>query len=219
MYRAVIDPAPDHVAFALFDDEKQLILENRPMRGRDAAELPVFILDTLRSCGVDFHAVKRWTVGAGPGSFTGLRLVSAMVSAWCLDKEDVRSRNIPGAIALAGMLHLAADEKAGAVYDGRNKEILYFGVTGTASGDVIPTGETAVLNKEQAEEFFRNRPQERLAMFSCEAEAIRKILPQGVEASDFAFSDTALLNRTQSRDFDNDLTRLVYIRPAVYAAN
>ena len=218
MYSAVIDPAPDHVAFALLEDDKVITIERRPMRGRDAAALPVFILETLKANNVDFSAVKRWTVGAGPGSFTGLRLVAALVSAWSLGKDDVSTRNVPGAIALGSMLKLAPGEKAGVVYDGRNREILYFGVEGLPGGDLKPTEETAVLNKEQAQEFFSSR-KERLAMFACESRAITEVLPENVVPESFEYSDTAQLALTQVQEFDNDLTKLVYIRPAVYTQN
>ena len=219
MFSAVIDPAPDHAAFALLENDKVIVTERRPMRGRDAAALPDFILETLRNCNVSFEDVKRWTVGSGPGSFTGLRLVAALVSAWSLGKEDVKTRNVPGAVALGAMLQLRPGEKAGAVYDGRNHEILYFRLEGLPDGDLKPTGETAVLNKEQAAAFFADRPGERLAMFASEEKAITEILPAGVVPESFEFSDTARLALTQAQDFDNDLTRLVYIRPAVYLSN
>ena len=217
MYSAVIDPAPDHAAFALLKDDTVITIERRPMRGRDAAALPVFILDTLKAHGVDFDSVKRWTVGSGPGSFTGLRLVSALVSAWSLGK-DVSTRNVPGAVALGAMLDLAPGEKAGVLYDGRNKEVLFFGVEGLPEGDLKPTGETAVLNAEQAAEFFSSR-NERLAMFASESKAITSVLPAGIVPESFEYSDTARLALTRAQDFDNDLTRLVYIRPAVYTQN
>lgn len=218
MYSAVIDPAPDHAAFALLKDDQIIAVERRPMRGRDAAALPVFILETLKNHDVDFSAVKRWTVGSGPGSFTGLRLVAALVSAWSLGKDDVKTRSVPGAVALGAMLQLAPGEKAGVLYDGRNREILYFGVEGLPGNDLKPTGETAVLDTEQAAEFFASR-RERLAMFTSESKAIRQILPEDVKVESFEYADTARLALTEAQDFDNDLTRLVYIRPAVYTQN
>ena len=218
MYSAVIDPAPDHAAFALLKDDQIIAIERRPMRGRDAAALPVFILETLKNHDVDFSAVKRWTVGSGPGSFTGLRLVAALVSAWSLGKDDVKTRSVPGAVALGAMLQLAPGEKAGVLYDGRNREILYFGVEGLPGNDLKPTGETAVLDTEQAAEFFASR-RERLAMFTSESKAIRQILPEDVKVESFEYADTARLALTEAQDFDNDLTRLVYIRPAVYTQN
>ena len=218
MYSAVIDPAPDHAAFALLKDDQIIAIERRPMRGRDAAALPVFILETLKNHDVDFSAVKRWTVGSGPGSFTGLRLVAALVSAWSLGKDDVKTRNVPGAVALGAMLKLAPGEKAGVLYDGRNREVLYFGVEGLPGNDLKPTGETAVLNAEQAAEFFSSR-KERLAMFSSESKAIALVLPEDVKVESFEYADTARLALTEVQDFDNDLTRLVYIRPAVYTQN
>ncbi|MBR1950948.1 MAG: hypothetical protein IKA32_00120 [Lentisphaeria bacterium] len=218
MYSAVIDPAPDHAAFALLKDDQIIAVERRPMRGRDAAALPVFILETLKNHNVDFSAVKRWTVGSGPGSFTGLRLVAALVSAWSLGKDDVKTRSVPGAVALGAMLQLAPGEKAGVLYDGRNREILYFGVEGLPGNDLKPTGETAVLDTEQAAEFFASR-RERLAMFTSESKAIRQILPEDVKVESFEYADTARLALTEAQDFDNDLTRLVYIRPAVYTQN
>ena len=219
MYRAVIDPAPDHTAFALLEDDELICLENRPMRGRDAAELPVFLLETLSKQGVAPGAVKRWTVGSGPGSFTGLRIVAALTAAWSLSKDDVLTRSVPGAVALAGMLHPAPGERVGAVYDGRNHEILYFGVEGCAGNDARPAGETAILDKNQAADFFSKRSCERLAAFACEEEAVRAILPGDAHLECFAFSDTVLLDRTAFQPFDNDLTKLVYIRPAVYTSN
>ena len=219
MYSAVIDPAPDHAAFALLEGDKVIVTERRPMRGRDAAALPVFILDTLKKYNVPFEDVKRWTVGSGPGSFTGLRLVAALVSAWTLGKEDIKTRNVPGAVALGAGLNLRPGEKGGAVYDGRNHEILYFGLIGLPGKDLKPTGETAVLEQAQAAAFFANRTGEKLAMFASESSAITKVLPPGITPESFEFSHTAQLALTQVQDFDNDLTRLVYIRPAVYTQN
>jgi hypothetical protein len=80
------------------------------------------------------------------------------------------------------------------------------------------TAHIGTLNAEQAAEFFSSR-KERLAMFSSESKAIELILPQDVKAESFEYSDTARLALTEVQDFDNDLTRLVYIRPAVYTQN
>lgn len=215
MYSGVIDPAPDHVVFAVFEDGRPLAVERRPMRGRDAATLVPFVEETLKKCGLALDDVKRWTAGSGPGSFTGLRLIAALVQGWCMGKSDTLCRNVPGALALAGMLKPAPGTEAGALYDGRNKELLFFGIKCDENGQLMPSGKTAVLNRETAEAFFAADPMP-LALFSSEEENIRKILPAGIEVKSFASSDPALLDQADYREYDNDLTSPVYIRPAVY---
>ena len=77
--------------------------------------------------------------------------------------------------------------------------------------------ETAVLNKEQAVVYFQNKDV-KLAAQELEMSALELLLEpelfarvQGVEALDIS----ALIN-SNCKEYDQDLTDLVYIRPAVF---
>ena len=75
-----------------------------------------------------------------------------------------------------------------------------------------------MLNSAQAAVFFRENKFAKYICFASELEAVNKIItPElGLELAVCENSDAADLDRVESITFDNDLTRLVYIRPAVY---
>ena len=209
----VIDPQPGNLGFALFDSNGKLLTRaDRPMHGRDAAELPEFIAGVLAQLDLELDAVSRWTIGSGPGSFTFLRLVAALAAGWKFADDSVKFRCVPGALALGSSLKNG--ENAGILYDGRNKEILFFGIThdGTA---LTPTGETAVLNNSQCAEFFAAHKPDKLFCFAAEQPAVEAVLPEDIHV-EAAEPDLSALAENRSIPFDNDLNSLVYIRPAVF---
>ena len=214
MYSAAIDPAPDKVGFALLRDGEVVTSVNCAMKGRAASALSKFVLDELAKAGVAVQDIERWSVGAGPGSFTGLRQAAALVSGWCFGKEKVLRRCVPGAVALAAAAEPADGEVISCIYDGRNKEILYYNVK-FSGGDYIPMDEYGVLNSLQASEFFATFKGKAIC-FASELETVRKIVPEKLELLTAENSAPEILAQIKSVDFDNDLTRLVYIRPAVY---
>jgi len=214
MLHGVLDPQPDRLAFSLFKEGKTLLATEKIMRGRDAASLPGFLEEELQKISLHPEDVARWTIGSGPGSFTFLRIVAALAAGWKYGRDSVRFRCIPGAVALAAALKPAPQETVGALYDGRNHEILYFAVR-NCDGVLEPAGETAVLNAAEAKTFFTEKhPGERLICFPCEKEAISAILPQGTAWEALPADLTALA--ASPAPFDDDLDRLVYIRPAVF---
>ena len=156
--------------------------------------------------------VKRWTVGSGPGSFTFLRVVAALAAGWKFADQEMDFRCVPGALALAGA---TGETACGVLYDGRNKEILYFGAV-KRNGAWESSGETAVLNAAQAAGFFADRPQEKLVCFECEKTAIEAILPENCSVKAVS-PELAALAGNSVIPFDNDLDDLVYIRPAVFS--
>ena len=211
-YTGVLDPQPGNLAFALFDDSEMVFSVNCPMHGRDAAILPDFIAGKLAEKSLQINDIKKWTIGSGPGSFTFLRLVAALAAGWKFADDSMQFRCVPGAIALAGAVPSSCGEKLGVLYDGRNQEILYFGVI-NRDGALESSGETAVLNREQCAEFFAGR-QEKLICFECEKSAIEAILPEFAKVNSATPAPEALANN-RSVPYDNDLDNLVYIRPAV----
>ena len=154
-YAAAIDLSGRSAGFALMKDQELLCAASRPMRGRDSAELADFVAQQLAANGVELAEVSDWTVGSGPGSFTGLRLAAALAAGWTFGKEGVRTRCVPTAVALAARLETANGDRIGCLFDGRNRELIYFEVE-NFGGELVPTGESRVLNKEQAAEFFRD---------------------------------------------------------------
>ena len=211
MYHGVLDPQPGRFGFALFDDDRKVFETGKLMRARDAADLPDFIENAIQEAGLKLSDIQTWTVGAGPGSFTFLRLIAALVAGWQFGNSSIKFRCIPGAVALAAALKPADGESVGVLYDGRNKELLYFGVI-AENGNLKPSGETAILDAAKAAEFFKGR-NECLISFENEKEAIEKILPPGCNLST-ALPDLYALAASDA-PFDNNPDNLVYIRPAV----
>ena len=212
MLHGVMDPQPGSFGFALFDGDRELVKTSCPMHGRDAAELPEFVEAQLAQINLKLSDVKRWTVGSGPGSFTFLRVVAALAAGWKFADPEMDFRCVPGALALAGA---TGETACGVLYDGRNKEILYFGAV-KRNGAWESSGETAVLNAIQAQEFFASRPDEKLVCFECEKSAIEAILPDSVNVEAVSPCPAALAANT-AIPFDNNLDDLVYIRPAVFS--
>ena len=183
------------------------------MQPRDASQMPDFVAAELAKCGKTLDDVPRWSFGAGPGSFTFLRVAAALGAGWAAGNEKLRFRCLPGAPALAKALQVADGETVGCIYDGRNKEVLCYTVK-NCGGKLQPAGEELILAAPAAEEYFSAHPM-RLAAFAKDAPALQSLLGEKiaftvVEADLSAFAD-------DESEFDNNADKMVYIRPAVAA--
>ena len=178
--KAAVDLSGKSAGFALCRNGEVLRNSTRPMKGRDSAEFAPWVEAELAAAGCKLEDVTHWTVGSGPGSFTGMRLAAALVAGWTFGKE-VHTRCVPTAIALAAQVE-------------------------SADGD-----------QEQAAAYFAGK-EIKLAAQQVEMPALEQLLApevfsgvQGVEILDIA----ALVNSV-CKEYDQDLTDLVYIRPAVF---
>lgn len=211
MLHGVLNPEPGKLVFALFEAERQLHRAECVMRPRDASAMPDFVADELSKCGRTLDEVERWTFGAGPGSFTFLRVVAALGAGWAAGGGRMRFRCLPGALALAAALRPAVGETVWTLYDGRNREVLVFGVV-NADGELCPAGREQILTAEQAAERFASGAA-RLAAFAADAPALTELLGDRVRFT-VAEADLAALAASRA-EFDNDPDKMVYIRPAV----
>lgn len=219
-YSAAIDLSGKFAGFALAETtgSKILLSEHKAMQGRSSSGLSNWILELMAKFEITPAQIDHWTVGSGPGSFTGMRLVAALVTGMTIGRNDVKTRCVPGAVALGGVVKVPEGEKIATIFDGRNKEILLFELL-EQDGELIPSGKTKVLNREQAREFFIDEPYRQIVALDYEAVNIEAVLPPG-EFSKVHWVEHlafAKLIECKYKDFDNDLTDLVYIRPAVFS--
>lgn len=63
---------------AVFDGDRLLASGEAAMRGRDAERLMPLVIDTLGRAGREISGVDRVICGAGPGSFTSLRIAASI---------------------------------------------------------------------------------------------------------------------------------------------
>ena len=214
MLHGVLDPQPGQLAFALFDDGKLLGKKICIMQPRDASNLPLFVEESLAECGYDLQSVHYWSFGSGPGSFTFLRVVSALGAGWAAANTDFHFRCIPGALAMAKCLDLAEGESGGILYDGRNKEILFFGVK-KENGKLFASGEDKIIPGANSAEFFAGK-NIKLAAFAKDAAVLQGYLG---EQADLLIAEADLSAFVEDDSpFDNDADKMNYIRPAVAGA-
>ncbi len=218
MYSAALDLSGNEAVFALQRTADGVVIcaASRPMRGRTASAMAPWIIELLHEHGAGLNEITHWTVGSGPGSFTGMRLAAAFVAGLTAENPDVKTRCVPTAIALAYGENYREGEKIGTIFDGRNHEILVYGLI-FAEGELKPCGEPAVLDAAQAEGYFKANCSDRYIAYEYELEAIDKIIKLPV-ISRTGLNAAGLLNAKYA-PWNNDLTELVYIRPAVHSTS
>lgn len=94
-------------------------------RERDA-DLAAWCLAACGEAGVSLAGIRRWTVGIGPGSFSGLRAGIAFVQGVVLG-SGARVRGLPSSLGLARMTvdeARTASARVGVLHDARRGQLI-----------------------------------------------------------------------------------------------
>lgn len=218
-FQAAIDLSGNAARICVADASGKVLRNGiLPMKRRESAHLAEFAAGEVASCGGTLNDVKFWSVGIGPGSFTGMRLAAALIAGLTHGDSSVKTRGVPTAtaISMAAGKNLQENSKTAVLFDGRNHEVLVYC---TVRKNNVDEGcsEGTVLNKEQAAEFFAENKFDLICGQTHEAEAIKAILPESAINELQTVDDFDLENLLKSsKEFDNNLRDLIYIRPAVF---
>ncbi len=220
-YFGAVDLSGKAAALAVADAEGKVILDlNRPMKGRESAQLASWIIEELGKVNLTINHISHWTVGSGPGSFTGMRLAAALVIGWSTFQK-VHTRNVPTALAIAAQSGAKPGDSIAVLFDGRNSELLAFEVHCGSDG-IFKVGQySGVWSKEEAQKELSGSSFSKFAMLMDDTAALTKLLGEEYLRYVAVVPQLSALPLLQSPepDFDNDLTRLVYIRPAVFTGS
>ena len=218
---AALDLSGPRAALAVLDENGNVLCDSTvPMRGRTSAELTPWILRELVGCGVSETDVKRWTIGAGPGSFTGMRLAAALITGMVYGRDDAKLRCVPTALAFAARSYSGNAEEGAhcaILFDGRNREMLLFDAV-YQNGEWVPAGRELVMNANDAEAFFEETTFDQILAPDFDCPALAKLLTvERMKTVCPADTISAVpLATARYKEFDNNSAALVYIRPAVF---
>jgi tRNA threonylcarbamoyl adenosine modification protein YeaZ len=145
MIQAAIDTSHG-ISLAIAEDGQLVASASAPYERRASeATLAPWIRERLREQGLSPSRVVKWTVGTGPGSFTGLRCGAAFVAGICM-QSAARCRGLPSSLAVAMQTHDRHPERARilAVSDGRRGQLVVTGYR-IEGGAVLADGEAHLL--------------------------------------------------------------------------
>ena len=218
-FQAAIDLSGNAARMCIADADGNVLRNGiLPMKRRESAHLAEFAAGEIANCGGTLNDVEYWSVGIGPGSFTGMRLAAALIAGLSHGESSVKTRGVPTAtaISMAAEKKLPENSISAVLFDGRNHEMLVYCVKRKNNVDE-GCSEGTVLNREQAAEFFAQNSFAMLCVQSCEAEAVKALLPESVAEQLKTVDDYDLSPLLRSgKEFDNNLRDLIYIRPAVF---
>ena len=215
MYKAGFDYSWQEASFAVADEQGNVLLEEfRSFPPRNASGLPDWIFSLLKEHQLTLEDISHWSVGTGPGSFTGLRVAASLVMGWCFGRADVACRGVSTASAMADSLELAPEtDKVMVLFDGHRDELLAYSLERTAQG-FAPSGFHGVLGKGNLDELSAYGA---LLCLEKDVEKIRSVASAAVEGKLHTMchvrASRLIFNRMEECA---PLTDVVYLRPAVF---
>lgn len=194
--------------FAVNADGRNIFECSKLMQRRDAAAFAHFLQTNLNENNLDFSDITHWTVGSGPGSFTGMRIAASFIQGLTYGK-NISTRTVPSAEAIAAGANTDKNNTC-VLFDGRNREIILLD---------LKSRKEAILNKEQSKEYFAENKFDCFAAMQYDKNAIELIIPQEI-FSGIQWAEKLDMNAffQSGNIFDNNLTNLIYIRPSVAGA-
>ena len=217
-FSAALDFSWNEASFAIVENNKEILVsEKLQLSGHDASALPVHLKNTVIQHGLDPAAILHWTVGTGPGGFTGLRIASALVIGLTYGIPHVKVRGMSSASALVRSA-IPQEKRTGkclALFDGRRSELLAYGLE-WKNGSCYHDGFKAVLHTPaELEEAISSHPY--AAALQKDAEAISRFSPGMENSVIFTPSINAeelIFNAPE--DETSSPTDLIYLRAAVF---
>ncbi len=194
-------------------------------KGRDSDRTLVpWILERLREYGLDPKDVERWTVGTGPGSFSGLRVGIAFIKGIC-QATGALYRGMPSSLALAAAALQATEKTEGihsiaVLHDARREQIILSSFR-AEDEHFYSNCEPEVLSRED----LAAQCQKHELLITPHAKAVHKQLPMKFHSQLLTVEtvDAAFLLRVghnlpwpESQKQAEDTTNPIYVRPAVF---
>lgn len=214
-YKAGLDFSSGEVAFSVIAPNEDCLFDSYlTLKARDASPIPAWMEGLLKTHNLTWTDVGEWSVGNGPGSFTGLRLSAALVMGICFGKET-KKRSVSTGSAIAYAVP-GTPESVLTLYDGRRNEILAYGMK-RVNTYYVPDGFTTILSNQEREQELRARYQA-FAALTKDFQAVQKVMSkecsEAVAVIDHV--SAAALIRTEPGCFEHSVKELVYLRPAVF---
>ncbi len=114
------------VSIAVSIDGEHVVREHQALTGRDSDRALVpWLKSVLAKANLGIGEVEAWTVGTGPGSFSGLRVGIALAKGICA-ATGARLRGLPSSLALSleAAGHEAVDRDVGVLHDARRGQLV-----------------------------------------------------------------------------------------------
>ena len=215
MYKAGFDYSWQEASFAVCDEKGNLLLEEfHVFPPRNASGLTAWMSELLARHQLTLNEIGEWSVGSGPGSFTGLRVAASLVMGLCFGRE-IRRRAVSTASAMADSLKLPADlQHALVLFDGHHDELLGYGLDRTLAG-FVPSGFHGVLSRDSLSALLDYD-----ILIALEKDAVRIQEIAGEHSAGklqtIPHIQASFLISKCPDDFSRKLTDPVYLRPAVF---
>ena len=122
-YKAALDTSTAFAALAVTKDDNLCFELNEIPLGRASGGVTTSMTNAFQSAGISLSEVREWTIGLGPGSFSGIRIGAALIKGICAG-TGAAYRGVPSSVAMASALSAMDVANVAVLHDGRRGEAL-----------------------------------------------------------------------------------------------
>ncbi len=212
-YYAAIDLSGPFSSFSILNIEDKSLLETKSMLLNNRNNFSFFsdFFSSLENLNIEIDEISEWFIGIGPGSFTGLRIVSSFVSGITFDKSNVKVKAIPSAFPLAAKINSFTEDSIAVLYYASREEILIYCIENN-NGLLVSKSEPILVGKEKLHselEKFNHilYLDNKFIADALSAQQKNKVIVFDVYPAELLFADNYILP-------DYSLEDLIYVRPA-----